>query len=300
VTALYRGLDQAALDAQYNLRQAVPAHPAYFARWAAASRVVRDGGRCRLDIPYGGGKRETLDLFPAASAGPPVLVFLHGGYWQAMDKSDFSFIASPFRAVGVAVAVVNYTLAPAAGMDDIVAQVRRAVAFLAGNGESLGIGRSRFFLAGHSAGGHLAAMAMLTDWSRLGLERDPICGACAISGIFDLEPIRLCYLNTMLGLDADAARRNSPIQLLATVAPPDHPLVLAVGGRETAEFQRQQAEFAAEWGRRGGKLTVVDQPAEDHYSIVDRFGEWLSPLFTALLGVMVKAAATSEPGRGVV
>jgi arylformamidase len=300
VTALYRGLDQAALDAQYNMRQAVPAHPAHFARWAAASRAVRDRGRCRLDIPYGGGKLETLDLFPAASAGPPVLVFLHGGYWQAMDKSDFSFIASPFHAVGVAVAVVNHTLAPAAGMDDIVAQVRRAVAFLAGNGESLGIGRSRFFLAGHSAGGHLAAMAMLTDWSRLGLDRDPICGGCAISGIFDLEPIRLSYLNKVLGLDAAAARRNSPTRLLATAAPPDHPLVLAVGGRETAEFHRQQAEFAAEWGRRGGKLTVVDQPAEDHFSIVDRFGEWLSPLFTALLGVMVKAAATSEQGRGVV
>ncbi len=130
--------------------------------------------RCRLDIPYGGGKLETLDLFPAASAGPPVLVFLHGGYWQAMDKSDFSFIASLFHAVGVAVAVVNYNLAPAAGMADIVAQVRRAVAFLAANGESLGIGRSRFFLAGHSAGGHLTAMAMLTDWSRFGLDRDPL------------------------------------------------------------------------------------------------------------------------------
>ncbi len=300
MTALHRGLDQAALDAQYNLRLAVPAHPAYFARWAAASRAVRDRGRCRLDIAYGGGELETLDLFSAATAGPPVLVFLHGGYWQAMDKSDFSFIAPAFRAVGVAVAVVNYTLAPAAGMDDIVSQVRRAVAFLAGNGDSLGIGRSRFFLAGHSAGGHLTAMAMLTDWARLGLDRDPICGGCAISGIFDLEPIRLCYLNTVLGLDAAAAWRNSPSRLLATAPPPDHPLVLAVGGRETAEFHRQQAEFAAEWCGRGGKLTVVDQPAEDHFSIVDRFGEWLSPLFVAVLGVMVKASATSEQRRGVV
>jgi arylformamidase len=300
VSALYRGLDQAALDAQYNLRQAVPDHPLYFARWAAASRAVRDRGRCRLDIPYGAGKLETLDLFPAAGAGPPVLVFLHGGFWQAMDKSDFSFIASPFFGVGVTVVVVNYALAPAAGMDDIVAQVRRALAFLAGNGESLGIGRSRFFLAGHSAGGHLAAMAMLTDWSRLGLDRDPICGGCAISGIFDLEPIRLSYHNKVLGLDATAARRNSPARLLAATAPPPHPLVLAVGGRETGEFQRQQAEFAAEWGARGGNLVIVDQPAEDHFSIMGRLGEWLSPLFTAVLGAMVKVAATSDRGRGVV
>jgi len=300
VTALYRGLNRAALDAQYNLRRAVPAHPAYFARWAAASRAVREHEPCHLDVAYGGGELETLDLFPAATAGPPVLVFLHGGYWQAMDKSDFSFIAPAFRAAGIAVAVVNYTLAPAAGMDDIVAQVRRAVAFLAGNGDRLSIGRSRFFIAGHSAGGHLTAMAMLTDWPSFGLDHDPICGGCAISGIFDLEPIRLCYLNDVLGLDVATARRNSPTQVLTTVGAPDAPLILAVGGRETAEFHRQQAEFAAQWRTRGGRLAVVAQREEEHFSIMDRLGEPGSPLFAAIVEAMAMSSPTGEQRRGVV
>jgi arylformamidase len=131
MTALYRDLDQAALDAQYNLRRAVPAHPAYFARWAEESAAVRARMPCRLDIAYGGAPEATLDLFPAPVAPAPLLVFIHGGYWQAMDKSDFSFVAPAYLAAGIAVAVVNHTLAPAADMDAIVAQVRAAVVFLA-------------------------------------------------------------------------------------------------------------------------------------------------------------------------
>src|SRR5258708_35745654 len=133
MAGVYRDLDQAALDAQYNLRAAVPAHPAYFDRWAAESRMVRDGTRCQLDIAYGSGRRETLDLFPADGWPAPLLVCLHGGYWQAMDKGHFSFIAPVYRAAGIGVAIVNYSLAPQAAMDAIVMQIRRAIAFLARN-----------------------------------------------------------------------------------------------------------------------------------------------------------------------
>jgi arylformamidase len=286
---IYRDLDQAALDAQYNLREAVPTHPAYFARWAAESKAVRARLGGRLDLSYGGGPDETLDLFAADRAPAPLLVFLHGGYWQAMDKSDFSFIAPPYLAAGIGVAIVNYTLAPAAGMDDIVGQIRRAVAFLARAGAALGIDPDRIFLAGHSAGGHLTAMAMLTDWSSFGLARDPISGGCALSGIFDLEPIRLCYLNRAIGLDAATARRNSPLHLLAA-APPPRELILAVGGRETAEFHRQQAEFAAACRARQWHCRVVAQPAEEHFSIVDRFGERASPLCTALIDAITQSS----------
>ncbi len=289
MSAVYRDLDQAALDAEYNLRAAVPSHPAYFARWAAESEMVRDRVRCRLDIAYGSGRLETLDLFPADCPAAPLLVFLHGGYWQAMDKSDFSFIAPAYRAAGISVAIVNYTLAPEAEMDAIVAQTRRVIVFLARNAGSLGIAAGRIFVAGHSAGGHLTAMAMLTDWSQLGLDRNPIAGACAISGVFDLEPIRLCYLNKVLGLDADTARRNSPLRLLADSAPLGTPLLLAVGGRETREFQRQQAAFVALCRARAWNPVILAQPAGDHFSIVDRLSEPDSPLCAALIAAITQS-----------
>jgi arylformamidase len=290
MTALYRDLDQAALDAQYNLRRAVPAHPAYFARWAEESAAVRARMPCRLDIAYGGAPEATLDLFPAPVAPAPLLVFIHGGYWQAMDKSDFSFVAPAYLAAGIAVAVVNHTLAPAADMDAIVAQVRAAVVFLARQGAALGIDARRIFLAGHSAGGHLTAMAMLTDWSRLGLGRDPVRGGCAISGIFDLEPIRLCYLNRVIGLDAAAASRNSPLHLVAAAAAPTGRLILAVGGRETNEFRRQQAAFAGAYGARFRAPAVVAPPDDDHFSIMDRFAAADSPLCRVLVEAITESA----------
>jgi arylformamidase len=288
MSAIYRDLDQAALDAQYNLRRAVPAHPAYFARWAAESAQVRARTRCRLGIAYGAGANATLDLFPADAAAAPLLVFIHGGFWQAMDKSDFSFVAPAYLAAGIAVAVVGYTLAPATDMDGIVAQIRAAVVFLARQGAALGIDPRRIFLAGHSAGGHLTAMAMLTDWSSLGLGRDPLRGGCAISGVFDLEPIRLSYLNAVIGLDAITAARNSPLRLLAGAAPPAGPLILAVGGRETDEFRRQQAIFAASYSARFRAPAIIAQPDDDHFSIMDRFGERDSPLCGALVDAVTQ------------
>jgi arylformamidase len=286
---IYRDLDQAALDAQYNLRQAVPAHPAYFTRWAAASRTVRASTRCRLDIAYGDEASATLDLFLADDVPGPVVVFLHGGFWQSMDKSDFSFIAPAYLSAGISVAIVNYALAPAAAMDAIVAQIRRAVVFLARQGRALGIAADRLLLAGHSAGGHLATMAMLSDWRDLGLDRDPVSGGCAVSGVFDLEPIRLCYHNRVLGLDAASARRNSPALLLTEAPAPRGALILAVGGRETAEFRRQQAEFAAASRDRGWKLAIVAPDDDEHFSMMDRFAERSSPLATALIDAITRS-----------
>jgi len=282
---IYRDLDQAALDAQYNLREAVPSHPAYFARWAADSRAVRDRIGGRLDIAYGGGVREMLDLFAADRAPAPLLVFLHGGYWQAMDKSDFSFIAPAYLAAGIDVAVVNYTLAPAAAMDAIVGQIRRAVAFLARDAMTLGVDRARIFLAGHSAGGHLTAMAMLTDWPRFGLAGDPIAGGCALSGIFDLEPIRLCYLNKVLGLTPEDARRNSPVHF-----PPARsgPLLLTLGGLEGVEFHRQSETLAATWRSRKLACQVAPLAKHDHFSIVAELedpGSTLSRLLLRQMGM---------------
>ncbi|HZS84387.1 MAG TPA: alpha/beta hydrolase [Stellaceae bacterium] len=280
---VYRGFDQAALDAEYNLRAAVPEHGAYFARWAAASAAVRRGRPCRLDLAYGPKPAQRLDLFDGPRRPAPLLVFFHGGFWRAMDKSDFSFIAPAFQEAGAAVAVVNYTLAPAASITEMVAESRAALGWLREHAAALGIDLRRITLAGHSAGGHLAAMAMLEDAGA----RPPLWGLCAVSGVFDLEPIRLSFHNEVLGLAAAEADALSPTRRLAAGdgGVPGR-LLLAVGGGETAEFQRQQAEFAAAWRRRCGPPTILAQPGEDHFSIMDRLADGESPLFAALAGLL--------------
>ena len=275
--ALYRDYDRAGLDAQYFLRARVPEHPEYFRRWAEDSAAVRRTRPCQLDIPYDG---ERLDLFPAERRPAPCLLFIHGGYWQALDKSDFSFLVPAFQDAGVAVAVVNYTLAPKAGMDEIVRQNRAAVAWLQRNAREYGLDPARIHVAGHSAGGHLTAMVLATDWSAFGLDRNPVRGACAISGLYDLEPIRLCYLNDVLGLDALGAERNSPIHHLPKQSPP---LILSVGTGETDEFLRQQEAFAAAWRGAGLALEIADQPGDHHFAVVGRLGESQGPLHRAVM-----------------
>jgi arylformamidase len=264
--ALYRNYDRAGLDAQYFLRGRVPEHPEYFRRWAEDSAAVRRARPCRLDISY---DSERLDLFPAERAAAPCLLFIHGGYWQALDKSDFSFLAPAFQDAGVALAVVNYTLAPKAGMDEIVRQNRAAVAWLYRNARAYGVDPERIHVAGHSAGGHLTAMVLATNWAAFGLDRNPVRGASAISGLYDLEPIRLCYLNDVLGLDAAAAERNSPLHHLPRQSPP---LILSVGTGETDEFRRQQESFAAAWRAAGLPLEIADQPGDNHFDVVGRLG----------------------------
>jgi len=275
--ALYRNYDRAGLDAQYFLRGRVPEHPEYFRRWAEDSAAVRLARPCRLDIPYDG---ERLDLFPAGRRPAPCLLFIHGGYWQALDKSDFSFLAPVFQDAGVAVAVLNYTLAPKAHMDEIVRQNRAAIAWLHGHASDYGVDPARIHVAGHSAGGHLTAMVLATDWGAFGLGRNPVRGASAISGLYDLEPIRLCYLNGVLGLDAAAAERNSPLHHLPEQSPP---LILSVGTGETDEFLRQQESFAAAWRAAGLPLEIADQPGDHHFAAVERLGEPQSPLHRAVM-----------------
>jgi arylformamidase len=271
--------DQAALDAQYNLRAAVPEHPAWFERYAATSAAFRERARARLDLPYGDSARQAIDLFLPEAASPPLLVFIHGGYWQALDRKDFSFVAEPLVRAGAAVALVGYDLAPAVAMDAIVGQVRHAIAWLHRNAGAQGYDGGRICLAGHSAGGHLAAMALATDWAGLGLPADVVKGVCAISGVFDLEPIRQCYLNQVIGLDEAQARRHSPVLL-----PPQHrcPVMVTVGERETLAFHRQSRAYADALGRHGVAFELVIQPEHDHFSIIMAMEDEANPVVRAV------------------
>lgn len=273
---IYRGYDQAALDAQYNNRAMVPDHPRHIEAWARDSASVRAARPdARLDLAYGPGERQTLDFFPAKS-GAPLHVFIHGGYWRALDKSSFSYPAAPFAAAGVAYAALNYPLAPRAGFDDIVASVRRAMVWLIGHAAELGVDPDAISVSGHSAGGHLAAMVLADP----ALPPDAIRGAAPISGLYDLEPIRLCYLNAELGLDAASAQRNAPIHAAPSVR---CPVLLSVGGRESDEYHRQQASFAEAWRSHGMKLDTMVLDGDDHFSIVGHLGNPDSALFRAVL-----------------
>src|SRR5438874_1988862 len=201
--------DQKALDAEYNNRAKVKDAMDWIARYGAESARVRAELPMRFDVPFGRHHAERLDVFPASEAGPgpvPVHVFVHGGYWHRLDKADFSFVARAFReAVTI---VVNYALVPTVDLDELVRQVRASVAWVHANARSFGGDPARITVSGHSAGGHLVAMLLATDWPQFGVPADVVKAGCAVSGLYDLEPIRLCYLNDVLGLTLESARRN--------------------------------------------------------------------------------------------
>jgi arylformamidase len=277
---IYRQYDQAALDAQYNLRAAVPEHPEYFRRWAEASAAAREQLAGHLDLAYGDHPQQTLDYFPAAENAAPILAFIHGGYWQSLDKSDFSFPAPAWVEGGVSFASINYPLAPEAGIPEMLESCRAAMLWLWHNAYALGADRGRIFLAGHSAGGHLATLLLATDWTSFGaLPADLVKAACSVSGVYDLEPIRLSYQNPVLKLDAATARAMSPIHARP---PQDRPLLVAVGGAETPEFLRQQEAFAERWSGAGALIDQLVLDGLNHYEAVDCLANARSPAFSWL------------------
>lgn len=273
MTAVFRTYDQAALDAQYNNRAMVPNHPAHIARWAEESAEVRRRVPGRFDLAYGPDARERLDFFPAA-AGAPLHVFIHGGYWRALDKSSFSYPAPHFRDAGLCYAALSYPLAPAARMEAIVESVRRALAWLQAHAAELGGDPGRISVSGHSAGGHLAAMLASSA------EGASLAGVVPISGLYDLEPIRLSYLNDVLALDAPRAHAMSPVHHVPGGAAP---MTLAVGAKESAEYHRQQDDFARAWRAAGNPMAAaLDLDGHDHFSIVDDLARPQSALFAAI------------------
>jgi len=272
MSKVFLDYDQAGLDAQYNLRAAVPDAVECLAECARRSAVVRAMRPVRLDVPFGPTHGERVNVYPAPKPGAPVLVFIHGGYWQRLDKNDFDYVAEPFAAAGAAVVNVDYTLAPTVAMDEIVRQARAAVAWSWREAKSFNGDPARIHVAGHSAGGHLATMAALTEWDGFapGLPKDLIKSATAISGVYELEPIRLSAQNAGLMLDAAAARRNSPMLYVKKSVPP---LTLAVGAAETADFIRQQRDFAAAMTKAGAPVTALEIPARHHFDVIHELAD---------------------------
>jgi arylformamidase len=279
---IYKGYDKQALDSQYNNRARVPEFEQIMQQWEGNSESLRQRAQFHADIAYGPHPREILDIFPAGQPGAPVQAFIHGGYWRSLEKRLFHFIAESFLDHDITYVAVSYPLAPQATMDEIVASCRKSIVWLYQNMAQYNGDPHRIYISGHSAGGHLVAMLMATEWSVLAadLPPDPIKGGCAISGLFNLIPVQLTYVNEDLRMDEAMARRNSPVFLLPSCR---SPLIVTVGGAESEEYLTQSQELESAWSQQGLPITPLVVPGANHFSILDHLVNPDSPLRRVIL-----------------
>jgi arylformamidase len=276
-------------DAQYNNRARIPEHPAILAHWAEASARALAQPGWTLDLAYGDAPAERLDILRPAhtpsGAGARVLVYIHGGYWRALDKRDHAFVAPPFAQAGALVVLPEYTLCPAVSVDHIVLQMVRALAWVHRHAAAHGGDPGRIVVAGHSAGGHLATMLLACDWRAVApeLPADLVKAALSVSGVYDLEPLRHApFLAPDLGLTAASALRLSP----AAMPPPARgTLVAAVGAQESEEFLRQQDAIAGAWGKRVVRETLR-VPGRNHMDVLHELADPLSRTHRAGLALL--------------
>ena len=273
--------DTAYQESLYNNRAAVPDFQRYFDRWAEKSAEARRTLNCEIDVPYGDDIMETMDVFLPRGESQAILMFIHGGYWRALDKKDQSFVALPFTEAGVTVAAINYSLCPAVTVERICKQVVEAGAWLYKNAADFEAPRKRMFVAGHSAGGHLTAMALACLWKQVGpgLPQKVFQAGLSVSGLFDLTPLlRVPFLNQDLKFTEESARKVSPALMLP---PTNAPLHIAVGGQELGGFKDQHRIIAQAWRKVIGE--DIPCPQDNHFSILDALADPGSELFKAAL-----------------
>ena len=263
--ALYRGMDAAALEVQYNARATVEDILPYLDRYRALTGAAKASLACHSDVRFGDTPEEVMDIYPA---GPdaPAFVFIHGGYWRLLSKDDSGFMAGAFVRAGITVVAVNYALAPQVSLAEITRQCRAAVAHLWHHAKSYGVNRNRLYVGGSSAGGHLTAMVTAKGWqAEFGLPTRLIAGAVPVSGLFDLEPLRHCHQNEWLALDDICIAALSPIRHV-----PDQgcPMLVAWGEHETAEFARQSRDFAAAHAAAGASVDTLEVAGRNHFDVI--------------------------------
>ena len=271
------------IELEFNPRATARNVDERVAAYAAASAETRARRHCVLDVRYGSGEKETLDIFPADASSAPVHLFIHGGYWRAMDKSDYSFIADVFQPAGATTVLINYDLCPDVTLDTIVAQTMRAIAWTWRNIAEHGGDPDRLYVSGNSAGGHLTAMALAHDWTAEGLPDYIIRGAMPVTGVFDCEPVPDTTVNELVRLDREEARRLSPLR-----NPPRRalPVLVAVGGAEPRLWIRMSKDYAALCREHGLECEYMELPGHDHFDVSRAIGDAQSPLARAMLRMM--------------
>ncbi|MFP6699581.1 MAG: alpha/beta hydrolase [Alphaproteobacteria bacterium] len=278
-----RGYSIEDFERQYNPRQAVPDHQGKIDSRVTASAEAR----CRIegvyDLRYGPGAKEVLDVFPAEADGAPVQFYIHGGYWRAQDKSDVSFFAEPFTVAGACVVIINYDLCPDVTLPEIMAEVVRALIWTHGNIAEWGGDAEAIYISGNSAGAHLGAMMLAHDWEGEGLPADLIKGAALLTGVYDPEPVLGISVNEVIGLTAEMLDTVSPL-----CHPPlrDLPLLVPVGGGETAEWIKQTRTYVDLCRENGIGAEYMEVPGADHFDMTAAMGDEDGPVLPAILAQM--------------
>lgn len=257
---IYRGMTRDQLDDAYNNGKAVADSPQWTAGWTQRSAAIRSRPDAVLGQAYGPRERERFDYFPSGRTGAPLFVFIHGGYWVRNAIEMFSFLAEGPNARGIDFAALGYTLAPQARLDEIVDEIRRGLTHLQ-NATGLGYDPGKIYVGGWSAGGHLTAITA---------DHPAVRGTMPISGIFDLEPLSLNYLNDPLQLTPGDIQDLSPLRHLRANLPPTR---IMSGGSELSELQRQSAEYARAAQAAGLDAQLFVLPGHHHYSILDELAK---------------------------
>ncbi|KZB50836.1 alpha/beta hydrolase [Thalassospira xiamenensis] len=260
------GFTLAELEWQYNPRETVPEYMTCFDRFVRLSDDTRASVRHITDIRYGGGPKETMDVYPAAEPDAPVHVFFHGGYWRSQDKKDYAFVARDLNAAGFTVICPNYDLCPDVTVAEITLQAVRCMTFIYQNIGDFNGDRDRISISGHSAGGQIVARLAAHHWEDTLDDANPFCAVVPVSGVFDLEPIRFTSINDDVRLNAATAADNSP---MLDAIPHDVKMMVVVGSNESPEFVRQSDAYAAYCGREGLKVPVYKAWGANHFTVLE-------------------------------
>lgn len=283
----WRDYSQQELDDNYNQNSLVPDNSPFKERKIRESARARETLECIRDVAYGPSLKEKLDIFPAAKKGAPIQIFFHGGAWKSGNKDEVSYPAPVFHAAGANYVAVNFASVPDAMIEEQVRQCRAAIAWIHANAASFGGDPDRIYVSGHSSGGHVTGMMVVTDWEGVfGLPTDIIKGAAPISGMFDLEPVRHSWRNTYLGLDAARADALSAIRHIPAAK---IPLVIGYGTKELPEFQRQSETFVEAWRAAGQECELVVVEGLNHFEMGAAFGDAECPFVQAILRQMALA-----------
>lgn len=276
----YRGFGQEELEYQYNPRQSVPEYPQLAKRRSEQARKVRESAKSWLGVPYGSSAREKLDIYPADQPGGPVLIYIHGGYWRSGSKEDNCNFVPVFTNRGALVVLLEYDLCPMVTVSDIVRQTRSAVGWVYSNILRYSGNPSKIYISGHSAGGHLTAMALAHDWEKEGLPRNFIKGAVVTSGVYDLDVVMRISVQQEVKLTPELAQENSPFHHPPL---PICPVIVAVGGAEPKGWQQMSEDFFALCRERGVTCEYLVVPGANHYTMSEHLADAESPLTRAML-----------------
>ncbi|MGE0796961.1 MAG: alpha/beta hydrolase [Lautropia sp.] len=273
-----RAVTEAFYTREYEPSRMIPDHESIRQGWLRSSEIIRAEHPCVLDVPYGLGERERIDVFPARRYASPTVIFIHGGYWRALDRRSFSFVAPAFTALGAACFIPSYGLAPLTPMESIVLQVQAAIRWVHDNAAQYGADPDQLFLVGHSAGAHLLAMAMAAAAEDGAAGANLIRGGLAISGVYDLRPLlHVPLLNADLQLTPERAAALSPVLMRPGGRAP---LWTSVGGIEPNEFLRQTRLIEREWSEVwAGHIAM---PESNHLSILNHLASADNPLNDAI------------------